>query len=329
VRLTWIIVSYQSEQDLTRFLPTLCPALDRLERAGLRCDLTIIDNASTDRSAAVAQELAPGACVLLNRVNSGYGAALDHAAAHARGEWLAMTNADLLIPEGGLDALPGVLRSAAPEVALFGPELRGEDGHLQLSAGIAPTLGVLLRGLVRPNPHRKYLQAAEHRRGVVDWLTGACLFARREAFLEAGGFDQNFFLYYEDADLGARLEDAGWVSVHEPSLSVVHCRPHHGRALSPDIQAFVRASRRRYFAKHRPVWERAALGLLAAIEPVVRREPAPPRTRGEVSAWQPSPRPVPVKVLGVPAPAAVPVAGEDAARPRATPMRWAATGTEP
>lgn len=327
MRLTWIIVSYQSEQDLRRFLPSLRPALAGLERAGLPCDLLVIDNASPDESARVAQELVPDACVLLNRVNSGYGAALNHAARRARGTWLALSNADLIIPPGGLEALPGVLREASPEVALVGPELRGEDGRLQLSAGLAPTLGVLLRGLFRPNPHRKYLPAGAHVRGPVDWLTGACLFARRDAFLASGGFDEGFFLYYEDADLGARLGASGRVSLYEPSLTVVHRRPHYGRALSPDIQACVRAGRRRYFAKHRPAWERAVLAALAAVEPIVRREAAPPRTNGEVNASRPSPRPMPVRVLVVPPPGGT-RPGRLPARV-ASPVTWAATGTEP
>jgi N-acetylglucosaminyl-diphospho-decaprenol L-rhamnosyltransferase len=105
----------------------------------------------------------------------------------------------------------------------------------------------------------------------VEWIDGACLLARRHAFLQAGGFDEAFFLYYEDADLALRLRRLGGRAVIDPALSVVHVRPHHGRARrDAETERIVRASRRVYFARHRPAWERRALALLERLEPRVR-----------------------------------------------------------
>jgi len=139
----------------------------------------------------------------------------------------------------------------------------------------------LVAGLARPCDRRKYLAERRHRAGPVDWVTGACFLVRSRAFAEVGGFDPGFFLYYEDVDLARRLAAAGHRRVLEPELRVVHVRPHHGRPPEADIERVVRASRQRWFDRHRPAWEAALLRLLVRLEVLVRSRSAarvaPPR----------------------------------------------------
>lgn len=270
VQLSWVVVSHESARDLQGFLPSLRANLKSLERRGFASELIVVDNASTDGSDKVARELVPEALVLRLEQNVGYGAAVNRAASIARGDWLAVGNADLLVPEGGLDRLPATLAGVAPDVALVGPAIHDRAGRLSPSAGRFPTLKTLIAGLPRASHRRKYLRVGRHRPGFVDWVTGACQFMRRDVFAAMEGFDEQFFLYYEDVDLALRLARHGHQTLYEPSLSVMHVRPHHGRPPATCTERHVRDGRIAYFRKHRPAWEQAALGALMRLEPFLR-----------------------------------------------------------
>lgn len=278
VRLSWIMVSHQSAADLELFLPTLTPVLEAWRLRGVSCELIIVDNMSTDRSVDVVKRLAPDAVLIENSENIGYGSAINMAVRRSRGEWLAIGNADLMVPEGGLDSLPEVLAGMPNDVALAGPTLLDISGNHVLSAGFFPTLATLVKGLVRDCRNRKYLSFRRHVAGPVDWVTGACLFVRRSHLEQVGGFDQEYFLYYEDVDLALRMSHVGKRCVYTPAVHMMHRSPHHVRPPQERIEAIVRASRNSYFNKHRPSWERACLALLCMLEPVVRRSPGTPGT---------------------------------------------------
>jgi len=293
VRLSWVVVSHESARDLRKFLPSLCAGLEVLERRGFGVELIVVDNASTDDSEAVARSLAPNAMVIRMEANVGYGAAINRAALLARGAWLAVGNADLFVPDGGLDRLPAALAGVAPDVALVGPAIYNLSGRLCPSAGNFPSLATLITGLVRPSDRRKYRAVHRHRPGVVDWVTGACQFVRRDVFAAMEGFDPEFFLYYEDVDLALRLAQHGHKTIYEPSLSVVHVRPHHGRAPHSCTETHVRTGRLAYFKKHRPRWEQALLALLMGLEPFVRPRVRRANVRGPIVLPQPPLQPAP------------------------------------
>jgi len=268
--ISWIVVCHQSARDLGLLLPSLQRALHDLAARGCPSELIVVDNASTDGSAQLVSRLAPRAQLMRLDANVGYGAAINRAARVATGRWLAFGNADLFVPRDGLAELPRRLAEAPDDVALVGPALFGPDGRPSLSAGRFPSLVSLLRGLRRPAHRRKYLRRREHREGEVPWLTGACLFARADVFAATRGFDEDFFLYYEDVDLAARLRGGGHRVLFDPSIKLIHVRPHHGRPPQPQIEALVRASRLHYFRKHRPAFEARVLAALMRLEPLVR-----------------------------------------------------------
>ncbi len=273
VRASFLVVSCDSAGALAQGLPSLQAARARLDAAGFANELIVADNASRDGSAGLAARLAPDACVLRLPRNLGYGAALNRAAQAARGEWLLACNADLAVPPGGLDALPDVLARQPRDVALVGPALLDGDGSPQPSVGRWPTLAGLMAGLLRPAAQRRTLRAGAAGGRPAPWVSGACLGVRAAAFTQAGGFDEGFFLYYEEVDLARRLAARGWACRFEPELRVVHGAPLHARERDADLLAVVTASRRRYFARHRPAWEARVLALLERAE---RRLRAPP-----------------------------------------------------
>ena len=85
---------------------------------------------------------------------------------------------------------------------------------------------------------------------VVDWVSGACFMVRREAFASVGGFDERYFLYWEDADLCRRLRTAGYEIRHAPGAVAVHqVGQSSRRAKGASVRAF-HASAYRYYCTH-------------------------------------------------------------------------------
>jgi GT2 family glycosyltransferase len=81
----------------------------------------------------------------------------------------------------------------------------------------------------------------------VDWVSGACMLVRREAFDAVGGMDQGFFLYWEDADFCRRLNDAGWPTMYLPAATAVHVGGRSSRhAADASLEAFHKSALRLY-----------------------------------------------------------------------------------
>ena len=107
----------------------------------------------------------------------------------------------------------------------------------------------------------------------VDWVTGGALFVKRDAFFGVDGFDDGFFLYFEDADLCKRLKDAGYRVGFDPGLTLTHDHGHGGSTEVPSGKSNVyRSSQVRYYMKHRGP---AARLLLEAYLKVSGRFPQP------------------------------------------------------
>jgi GT2 family glycosyltransferase len=91
---------------------------------------------------------------------------------------------------------------------------------------------------------------------VVDWVSGACLLVRRQAALDAGLFDERYFMYEEDVDFCAALRGRGGRVLFVPSAEVVHRRGRSVRAAGADLRAIYDRSHRLFYEKHRPRWAR-------------------------------------------------------------------------
>jgi N-acetylglucosaminyl-diphospho-decaprenol L-rhamnosyltransferase len=110
----------------------------------------------------------------------------------------------------------------------------------------------------------------------VGWLSGSCLLVRRAAFDQVGGFDERYFMYMEDVDLGDRLGKAGWLNVYVPSAQVLHHKGHSTARESARNLAAHHKSTYLYLADRHPGWRRAPLrwamraGLAVRVRLMVR-----------------------------------------------------------
>ena len=140
-----------------------------------------------------------------------------------------MCNADLTIEPGTAAAMLARFDAEAA-VGACGPRIRNEDGTDYPSARQVPSLPVAIGhgalGLWAPRNRftvrYRELDADPARARDVDWVSGAAILLRRDALDAVGGWDERYFMYMEDIDLGWRMKRAGWRVVYEPGGSVVH-----------------------------------------------------------------------------------------------------------
>lgn len=214
----------------------------------------------------------------VSTVNDGYGAAINGATKEATGRVILAMNSDL-VPEAGF--LPAVFLLAERMVAaemtssrlgIIGLRLVNDDGTFQGSVGRFPTLARFLRGLFRRRDVRKYVMPERSKRlSPVDWVTGACVLIDRACFDELCGFDEQFFLYYEDVDLCWRATERRWLVEFDPSATSRHLFPYHSRRLTIAMVYVARRSLLLYYWKHRPRIEFRILSLIVRLECWLRR----------------------------------------------------------
>ena len=177
-------------------------------------EVIVVDDASADGTAAAVRERHPGVVLVVRARAGGFTRAVNEGLAAARGERLFLLNSDAEAPP----ATPGAILEAfagRPRLGAAALPLVDEDGSPQWSAGRFPTplwlfaLASGLPGLLRRLPG--YRLARRAARGVeVDWVPGAALALRREAWAAVGPLDEGYAFYAQDLDYCTRLSRAGW-----------------------------------------------------------------------------------------------------------------------
>ena len=259
-----VVVTYNPGETLGNFLSSL-------DDAGAVASVTVVDSDSPEKTAEPVAR-GHGAAFVALPANLGYGAAANAGARLGSAPFIAICNADVVVAPGALAALSTV-GLAEPSIGALGPRILESDGSLYPSARPLPSLwlgaGHALFVHAWPgNPWtRRYRPALEPAGPGVDagWLSGSCMVVRRDAFESIGGFDEGFFMFMEDVDLGRRLGRAGYRCRWVPAATVTHVGGHSWRS---DPAPMIRAhhdSAARYVGLAFPGWwtapVRAALRL--------------------------------------------------------------------
>jgi N-acetylglucosaminyl-diphospho-decaprenol L-rhamnosyltransferase len=209
-----IVVTHNSAAQLATFL-TSQPVRDGFDR------IIVVDNASSDDTVAIARS--QGVLVVDRARNGGFAAGVNAGARAARGERFAVLNPDIDFARS--DAISQLERHLERRsIGAVAPALHLPDGPLQDSARHVPSPLDLCR--------RRFLtQVPDAVRSdepvTVDWVVAACLLIKREAFDVVGGFDERYFLYFEDVDFGVRMRRAGYRILYDPTVRALH---DHGAA---------------------------------------------------------------------------------------------------
>ncbi len=180
-------------------------------------EVIVVDNASTDETRTVLGRAA-NVRVRLNERNAGFGAACNAGAAMARGEFVCFLNSDTVVTPGWLSTLVRTMDRDA-RCGAVGAKLIHGDGRLQEAGAIIWQDGSTIgygRGDDPIAPEYSYLRE-------VDFCSAACLLVRRQLFQSLGGFDGRYApAYYEDADFGLALREAGYRTLYQPLAVVFH-----------------------------------------------------------------------------------------------------------
>jgi GT2 family glycosyltransferase len=177
--------------------------------------VVVVDNASDDGTAAFVRERFPAVRVLELERNIGFGAAANAGVDAVDSEYVLVLNPDARPLGDGLAALRACA-DAHPKAAIAVPSLVDESGAPQPSRIGYPTWRWTGSPAVTSFPGRRPAKSDE------GFAVGAALLFRREAFRSVGGFDPDYFLFYEEVDLCLRLEQAGWEIVSCPAATFAH-----------------------------------------------------------------------------------------------------------
>lgn len=211
--LSIVVVNWNTRDLLLALLARLFQAPQ------LPFEVLVIDNQSADDSVAAARAAFPTAIVLPQPRNGGFAYGVNRGLEAARGRWILLLNTDA---EAHWDDLRRFVAEAEqePAAAVFGPRITDEHGRTQVSTWPAHRPGHYL-------PQALFLGRFFHpmmptQASDVDCVSGCVFLIRRSVLAQVGGFDERFFMYYEEADFCARVRQAGHRVRFLPGTAFVH-----------------------------------------------------------------------------------------------------------
>lgn len=271
-----------------------------------RIEVVVVDNDSND---GTLEALGPRCAVVPMGRNAGFSVANNAGFAATSSRHVLVLNPDTLVDPGSIDLLVDFLDSH-PDAGVVAPRLVNTDGSDQLTARAFPTPAAALFGrrspLTRLFPRNRFSTAFLAGRDAptdrpfrVDWVSGAAMTVPRAVVEQTGGFDEEFFMFWEDADWCRRIVDAGFSVWCQPAARIVHDEGSTRRkSYSPRLTRSFHRGAYLYWRNHHapqawnPLRWLAALGLatraaaLITIEAVRR-----PRRRDRFPIPTPAPSP--------------------------------------
>lgn len=210
--------------------------------------VTVVDNASSDGSSEVVRREFPWARLLESAARRGFSSnhnrVIHEVLAKGSGRYVLVLNEDTELGPGSIQELIA-FGDRDPRLGAIGPRLVGSDGREQPSYFRFPRVGRQFWDTLRPGRPAQTVETD-------GWLNGSCLLIRTDALRDVGGFDERFFIFYEDTDLGLRLRRAGWRTGVCDTARVTH---HEHRTVSSAasggaMEWQLLRSRYLYFRKH-------------------------------------------------------------------------------
>ena len=221
-----VIVNYNSKDYLLRCLKSIFHSKETPP-----ANIYIQNNSPEEKVESVISEF-PKAKVTKSRMNLGFAKAVNLALDQGEAPYVVLLNPDTYIFDGFFQKAMDYMEEN-PDVAIVGPKIVDDDGQIQGSARRFPNP---LTGLFGRNtflskifPNNKITcsniltKMSDGKTPMeVDWVSGACLVARRKAVEEVGYLDERFFMYWEDADWCRRMREKEWKVVYFPKATIAH-----------------------------------------------------------------------------------------------------------
>jgi len=223
-KLSIIIVNYNAGKYLERCLESFKanPAED------VDTEVIVVDNCSTDGSADMTAEKFPWVKIIKNKENIGFAAANNIGDRNSSGEYLLFANPDIEILPNSIKLMWNHLKRDY-KIAVASPQIIAEDGSICPSCWNFHRLVMEIWDAVKFNKYfpksrislLRKMSFYSHQK-FVEIVSGACMMIRKTAFEDIGGWDEDYFLYFEDDDLCYRFYKAGWLVSYYPKAKVIH-----------------------------------------------------------------------------------------------------------
>ncbi|MBK8550802.1 MAG: glycosyltransferase family 2 protein [Ignavibacteria bacterium] len=202
---------------------------------------------------------------VVSNVNKGFSQANNLGAKHSKGDYLFFLNADTVIRSDFTKEFLSMFGSK--EFGAVGLKLYNEDGTFQLSTGKEINFFNEIKNKEDEQRFRErdneFIGSKEKEFDKVteaDWVTGAAMIIRKVVYEKAGGFDESYFLYYEDADICKRLQKEGLKNYFYPDSDIVHLKgENENPEFRTDTYYYSKESQLNYYKKHNGVIDNVLL----------------------------------------------------------------------
>lgn len=215
-------------------------------------EIIVVDNSSSDNSLEVLSKL-PYVKFIEFGKNAGFGTANNLGAKNAVGKYLFLLNTDTILIENSIKILLDFYRNNEEKLKIgtLGAVLIDENQNIINSGGDFPTVEKYLNIYLR-KPVKEYEIGESDVYQKIDFVTGADLMISKSIYDQIGGFDENFFLYYEETDLQKRIQSLGYTNYLITTTRIIHLEggSDFGSTISNFKRIIIHQSRNRFLRKH-------------------------------------------------------------------------------
>jgi len=271
--LSIIIVSFNTKDILISCIKSV-----KKYTNGLDYEIIVVDNASIDGSVKASKDL--GAKVIENKKNFGFAVANNQGMGLSRGEYTLFLNSDTEINDNVLGEMVRWMKGN-PKVGVATSAFKNKDGSLQATGGYSPTLPRVFSWMTiqdfplvdkfikpfHPFHSKSFFSKGDsfyNSQKELDWVTGAFLMTKKEILNKIGGWDETFFMYFEEVDLCFRIKSLGYQVWYLPKWSIIHLGGASSKtgefSLLKEYEGV-----KKFYKKHYPPWQYQVLRLLLKI----------------------------------------------------------------
>lgn len=253
--LSIIIVNYHTEKEILECLNSIIKS-----RIKLPFEIIIVDNNESDMFRAKLNNKFPAAHYIKTNKNIGYGPANNIGARGAKGKYLFFLNPDTIVYQNAVTILLETLRTKK-DIGIVAPLLLDKNKKtysLQGTRQLGVKEGIVILSFINklfPNNHifkNYWMQDWSKKKNIeVDVIPGTAFLIRKHIFEEVGGFDEQFFLFFEESDLCKRVRERGYIIMMIPDAKVIHIWGSSTKKQKPSfVNQKYQKSRLYYFKKH-------------------------------------------------------------------------------
>ncbi len=217
--LTVIIPNFNGEHLLKQCLS----ALKATDTSGVELDIIIVDNGSEDNSIDLINKFSKDITVIANSENLGFAEACNQGAVKAEGDYILFLNNDTKVEKNWLQALLEGIDEESNIICTSSKIVGWDEDKVEFGGGEINFCGY---GFQRASFKEKYMPLESP--SLIPFACGCSMLIKRDVFIECGMFDKDFFAFYEDVDLGWRLNILGYKTLYCPHSVVQH--RHHATA---------------------------------------------------------------------------------------------------